>query len=68
MGQEEDPLEMGPISRCPHPFKPKSLAVQRKHWSEASGREVPSRGYHFWAVYTKVSRLYPKSQVTCPNI
>ena len=31
-------------------------------------REVPSRGYHFWAVYTKVSRLYPKSQVTCHNI
>ena len=23
MGQEEDPLEMGPISRCPLPFKPK---------------------------------------------
>ena len=31
-------------------------------------REVTSRGYHFLAVYTKVSRHYPKSQVTRPNI
>ena len=45
MGQEEDPLEMG--TRDAPPFKTqKWLAVQR----------TTSRGYHFRAVYTKVSR------------
>ena len=59
MGQEEDPLEMGPIFPMPPPFQTQIwLAVQR----------TTSRAYHFRAVYTKVSRHYPKSQVTCPNI
>ena len=64
MGQEEDPLEVaqghGPYFPMPPPFQTQKfgLAVQR----------TTSRGYHFWAVYTKVSRHYPKSQVTCPNI
>ena len=63
MGQEEDPLEVARAwAHFPDapPFQTQKfgLAVQR----------TTSRGYHFWAVYTKVSRLYPKSQVTCPNI
>ena len=67
MGQEEDLLEvawgMAQFPDAP-PFQTQKfgLAVQRDKTC------VRACGYHFRAVYTKVSRHYPKSQVTCHNI
>ena len=48
MGQEEDPLEMGPIFPMPPPFKPKfGLAVQPTTW-----RGVPLSGCVYKGVET----------------
>jgi hypothetical protein len=55
MGQEETSgslLRRGPYFSMPHPF----------NQSLESAVQPDCEGYHFRAVYTKVSRYYPKSQ------
>ena len=59
----------GPSGSCLEAWAqfPDAPAFQNQKFGLAVQRTT-SRGYHFRAVYTKVSRLYPKSQVTCHHI